>query len=398
VQIKKTLKIFIATGLVSLSFAAYATAATSQSRSRKVSADSARPSGFGLDIFVGGDGGYISSLTGSENESDKQGNYYDAKAGLSLINNDLEIDVAGGYFMSTLKGDTDILTGSDGNQVQLDNVTVQTDAGLIDVAARLRLNESADANAVWSIGPAASALLGTNASFSAESNSNNRAAIFIGAQLGVTFGQDWKPRLIAHYYTDINLYERQIHIVGLSLQFGKSVVTPATIVKDIRTRVTDETVKTVTVEKKVERAVIKENVRILLDSETVNFETNKANLLKRSEVFLRELGLILAQNKDKWSFVTIEGHTDSRGSLQYNNKLSLARAYSVRDVLMRSGIPAARTRAVGYGPVKPLDPANNQLAWARNRRVELSFQGVDDSRWLKSVIQKLKTAVRSVPQ
>jgi outer membrane protein OmpA-like peptidoglycan-associated protein len=214
----------------------------------------------------------------------------------------------------------------------------------------------------------------------------------------MTFGQSWKPRLIAHYYTDINLYERQIHIAGLSLQFGSSIVTPATIVKDIRTRVTDETVRTVTVEKKIEREVIKENVRILLDAETVNFETNKANLLKRSDVFLRELGLTLAQNKDKWSFVTIEGHTDSRGSLQYNNKLSLKRAYAVREVLLRSGIPANRVKAVGYGPLKPLDPSNNQLAWARNRRVELSFQGVDDSQWLKSVIQKLKNAVRSLPQ
>lgn len=373
-------------------------AATTQSQSSKVSTDNTRPSGFGLDIFIGGDGGYISSLTDNEDESDKQGSYYDAKAGVSLLNKDLEIDLAAGYFMSSLKGSSDVLTSSDGSQVRLENVTVKTDAALVDISARLRLNEVGEGGAVWSIGPAASALLGTNASFSAESNSKNRAAIFVGAQLGVTFGNNWKPRLIAHYYTDLNLFERQIHIAGLSLQFGKSLMSPATVVKDIRTRVTDETVKTVTVEKKVERTITKENVRILLDSETVNFETNKANLLKRSEVFIRELGIILAQNKDKWSFVTIEGHTDSRGKLSYNNKLSLSRAFAVRDVLMRSGIPANKTRAVGYGPLRPLDSANNQLAWARNRRVELSFQGVDDSRWLKSVIQKLKSAVRSVPQ
>jgi peptidoglycan-associated lipoprotein len=395
---KHSLCFFISANMLSVIASAAAFSATTQSRSSKVSADSTRPSGFGLDVFIGGDGGYISSLTDNANESEKQGNFFDAKAGVSLLNNDLEIDIAGGYFMSSLKGATDILTQPDGSQVRKENVTVKTDSALVDVSARLRLNESGDADAVWSIGPAALALLGTNASFSADDNTNNRAAIFVGGQLALTFGQNWKPRLVAHYYTDINLYERQVHMAGLSLQFGKSVLTPATIIKDIRTRVTDETVKTVTIEKKVERAVIKENVRILLDSETVNFETNKANLLKRSEVFLRELGLTLAQNKDKWSFITIEGHTDSRGSLKYNNKLSLARAYSVRDVLMRSGVVASRTKAVGYGPLKPLDSANNQLAWARNRRVELSFQGVDDSRWLKSVILKLKNAVRSVPQ
>jgi outer membrane protein OmpA-like peptidoglycan-associated protein len=397
-QIKDFFTLFAVSNLLSLALSAVAMSATTQSRSSKVSSDNSRPSGFGLDIFIGGDGGYISSLSSNENESDKQGNYYNAKAGVSLLNNDLEIDIVGGYFVSTLKGAADVLTGADGSQVQLENVTVKTNSALVDISARLRLNDGGKSDATWSIGPAASALLGTNASFSSDNNANNRAAIFVGAQLGMTFGQSWKPRLIAHYYTDINLYERQIHIAGLSLQFGSSIVTPATIVKDIRTRVTDETVRTVTVEKKIERAVIKENVRILLDAETVNFETNKANLLKRSDVFLRELGLTLAQNKDKWSFVTIEGHTDSRGSLQYNNKLSLTRAYAVREVLLRSGIPANRVKAVGYGPLKPLDPSNNQLAWARNRRVELSFQGVDDSRWLKSVIQKLKNAVRSLPQ
>lgn len=373
--------------------------APSQSHTSRMSSDHTRPSGFGLDIFVGGDGGYLSSISGSEDESSKEGSFFGAKAGASLLNNDLEIDVSGGYYKSILNGGTDIVSNVDGTgKVRRDNVTVKTDSGLLEASARLRLNDASEGEAVWSIGPSALALMGTNASFASDYNTNSRTAVFVGGQIAITFGQSWKPRLVAQYLTDINIYERQIHMAALSLQFSKSVLIPATIVKDVRTRVTDETVKTVTVEKKIERAIVKENVRILLDSETVNFETNKASLLKRSQVFIRELGLLLAQNQDKWSFLTIEGHTDSRGPLNHNNQLSLSRAHVVRSVLMRSGIPANKMRAIGYGPLKPLDSSKNQLAWARNRRVELSFQGVDDSRWLKDMIKKLKDAIRSVPQ
>ena len=176
------------------------------------------------------------------------------------------------------------------------------------------------------------------------------------------------------------------------------MLTPMTIVKDVRTQTTDENIKRVTVEKPIERSVIKENVRFLLDSETVNFETNKATLLKRSDTFLRELGRMLAQYPDRWNYLTIEGHTDIRGSFDHNSKLSTERASSVRDALLRSGVPAGRMKAVGFGPTRPIDPGNNDIAWARNRRVELSFEGVKDARWLREVLQKLKLAVSSLPR
>lgn len=368
-------------------------------RTSRTSKDLTRPSGFGLELFIGGDGGYLSSFSGSEDESDKQGHLLGGKGLVTLLNNDLEIDLGGGYYQSQLRGGTDIVSTGDGDaRNKRENTIVKTDTGVLEIAARLRLNDPDSGSAIWSVGPITSAFIGTNASFSADANTNNRSALFIGGQLAVSFGQNWKPRLVAQYLTDINIFERQVHMAILSLQFGKSLLTPATLVKDVRTRIVDETVKTVTVEKKIERSIVKESVRILLDAETVNFETNKANLLKRSEVFIRELGIILAQNSDKWTSVTIEGHTDSRGKLSYNNRLSLARAHAVRNVLLRSGIDSGRMSAVGYGPVRPLDPRNNQVAWARNRRVELSFLGVEDPRWLKGVIVKLKNAVRSIPQ
>ncbi|MEY3901713.1 MAG: hypothetical protein RL189_1019 [Pseudomonadota bacterium] len=373
-----------------------ATAATSQSRTVRTSEDSARPSGFGLNLFVGGDGAFMQTSPTEEDESAKQGTLYGGKAVLTFYNPNLEIEAGAGYSTSLLKGSGDIVDGdTPGSKVRLENVNIQTKTATADFAARFRLNQSTDGDGIWSFGPAASAFVGTNASFGPDTKKAYRAAMFLGAQLGLEFGSDIKPRVMLSYLTDVNLFERQVQVAMLSVQCGVNIFSPKTVVKEIRNLTNDETIKKVPVEKTIERTIVKENVRFLLDSEIVNFETDKAILLKRSEIFLREVGLVLAQNQDRWSSVTIEGHTDIRGSLDYNNRLSLARANAVREALIRADVPAARMRAVGFGPARPIDPAQSEVAWARNRRVELSFEGVKDPRWLKDVLQKLKTALGS---
>lgn len=370
-------------------------AATSTSRSVRTSEDLSRPSGFGLNLFVGGDGAFIKTSPNDADESPKQGTLYGGKIALTLVNRDLEIEGAAGYSVSLLQGPADVVEGDGADKVRLENVKIQTKTGSADFSARLRLNDAADGDALWSIGPTASAFLGTNSSFGPDTKRAYRSAMFLGGQIGLEFGSEFKPRLLLSYLTDVNLYERQVHVGMLSLQFGTSIFKPKTVIKDIRLQTHDETVKKIQVEKQIERTIVKEQVRFLLDSEMVNFETDKAILLRRSEMFLKELGFVLAQNPDRWSSVIIEGHTDIRGSLEHNNRLSLARASSVRDALMKAGVPAARMRAVGFGPARPLDPSQNEVAWARNRRVELGFEGVKDSRWLKEILQKLKSALSS---
>lgn len=373
-----------------------AAAAPSQSRTVRTSEDSARPSGFGLNLFVGGDGAFIRTSPNDDDEGAKQGTLYGGKAVLTFYNPSLEIEGGAGYSLSLLRGSGDIVDGdTQGSKVRLENVSIETRTATVDFAARFRLNQSTDGDGIWSLGPVASAFVGTNSSFGPDTKKAYRAAAFLGAQLGLEFGTDFKPRVMLSYLSDINLFERQVHVAMLSVQFGTNIFSPKTVVKEIRNLTNDETVKKVPVEKTIERTIVKENVRFMLDSETVNFETDKAILLKRSEIFIREVGLVLAQNQDRWSSVTIEGHTDIRGSLEYNNRLSLARANAVREALMRAEVPAARMRAAGFGPARPIDPAQNEVAWARNRRVELSFEGVKDPRWLKDVLNKLKTALGS---
>jgi len=372
-----------------------ANAGSSNTQSSSTSEDFSRPSGIGLNLFIAGDSAFIKTSSLDPDESSKQGMLFGGKGLLTLVNKDLEIEGGAGYATSLLQGSTDIVEGDvPGQNERLENVQIKTQSALAEFSARLRLNESSDGNGVWSIGPAAVAFLGTNSSFGPDLD-KFYSSFFLGGQLGLEFGIDFKTRLILSYLTDINIHERQVHIGMLSLQFGTALLAPKSVIKDVYNRTTQETVKKVPVEKTVERTVVKENIRFLLDSESVNFETDRAILLKRSDVFLRELGLVLAQNQDRWNTLTIEGHTDSRGTLEHNNKLSLARASSVKDALSRAGVPSNRMKAIGFGPLRPIDPSQTEIAWARNRRVELTFEGVKDSRWLKDIIQKLKLALRS---
>lgn len=66
--------------------------------------------------------------------------------------------------------------------------------------------------------------------------------------------------------------------------------------------------------------------------------------------------------------VTVEGHSDERGTAEYNLALGERRAASVKDYLVSLGISADRVRVVSYGKEFPFDPGHDEAAWAKNRR------------------------------
>jgi len=75
------------------------------------------------------------------------------------------------------------------------------------------------------------------------------------------------------------------------------------------------------------------------------------------------------------STVRIEGHTDNRGPLAYNQRLSLARANAVRDDLIgRHGIAPSRIRTVGHADRQPVGDNGTSEGRALNRRVEARIQ------------------------
>jgi peptidoglycan-associated lipoprotein len=65
--------------------------------------------------------------------------------------------------------------------------------------------------------------------------------------------------------------------------------------------------------------------------------------------------------------VRIEGNTDERGTEEYNLALGGRRANAIRDFLVAHGVSPARISTVSFGKEKPIDPGDNEQAWAKNR-------------------------------
>lgn len=71
--------------------------------------------------------------------------------------------------------------------------------------------------------------------------------------------------------------------------------------------------------------------------------------------------------------VRLEGHSDERGTREYNLALGDRRSRAVKRFLMAEGAPEPRLKTLSYGEERPADPARNQRAWSENRRVELVY-------------------------
>jgi outer membrane protein OmpA-like peptidoglycan-associated protein len=101
----------------------------------------------------------------------------------------------------------------------------------------------------------------------------------------------------------------------------------------------------------------------------VTFQTNSADINQSFYSVLRSVGLVLKEF-DK-TLVDVAGHTDSTGSLQYNQELSERRANSVKAFLVTQGVSDVRFMVQGFGPNKPI--ADNATPEGRqaNRRVEI---------------------------
>lgn len=102
------------------------------------------------------------------------------------------------------------------------------------------------------------------------------------------------------------------------------------------------------------------------------FDVDRDQVRPEAVSSLRTAADVLVKYPD--TYVTVEGHTDSTGSHEYNQSLSERRALRVRDVLEQSGVPMVRLSVRGYGETDPIadnaTPEGRQL----NRRVQLEIR------------------------
>jgi len=111
-----------------------------------------------------------------------------------------------------------------------------------------------------------------------------------------------------------------------------------------------------------------ENIRI----ENIFFEYGKTELLKES--FLELDKLIQVLNENQQINVILEAHTDNIGSDSFNSELSLLRAKSVSQYLVKKSISSDRITEMGFGEKKPIAPNDTDSGRAANRRVQFHFE------------------------
>lgn len=78
-------------------------------------------------------------------------------------------------------------------------------------------------------------------------------------------------------------------------------------------------------------------------------------------------------NANQTARVQIAGHTDERGSREYNMSLGERRAASVRSYLASKGVNSANIEILSFGEEQPIATGSNEASWAQNRRAELSY-------------------------
>ncbi|MGB1699190.1 MAG: OmpA family protein [Nannocystaceae bacterium] len=102
----------------------------------------------------------------------------------------------------------------------------------------------------------------------------------------------------------------------------------------------------------------------------IYFQFNKYEIDPKSYDLLGDVALALNEGGNKAVTIEIGGHTDSKGSGKYNQKLSQQRVEAVRTYLINKGIDPSRMTAVGYGEDMPIDTNRTAEGRANNRRVE----------------------------
>jgi outer membrane protein OmpA-like peptidoglycan-associated protein len=112
---------------------------------------------------------------------------------------------------------------------------------------------------------------------------------------------------------------------------------------------------------------------VLTLSGAVIFASGQSQLLPSARSKLSEVAAALSADQVK-SKIVIEGHTDSVGSPEMNQELSLKRATAVRDELVARGVNADRVSVEGYGASRPVADNGSQAGRANNRRVEIVVQ------------------------
>lgn len=107
--------------------------------------------------------------------------------------------------------------------------------------------------------------------------------------------------------------------------------------------------------------------------EKIRFKTGSASVDPRSFDLMRRIATAIKALPND-AKISVEGHTDARGSKRLNQRLSQRRAEAVVAHLVRHGVGRERLTAKGFGPTRPIASNASRAGRAKNRRVEFIIQ------------------------
>ena len=171
----------------------------------------------------------------------------------------------------------------------------------------------------------------------------------------------------------------------LRLTFGKPHKAPAVVPAPVVITKVDTVEKVKVVRDTVEKVkVVRDTVtvvkeipveikRTMMELSNTLFAFDKFNLNDEAKLALDKVAAWLKENEDL--NIEISGHTDGKGSQEYNQTLSENRAKAVYDYFVGHGVKADRLSYKGYGKLRPIADNDTEAGRKQNRRVELNIVG-----------------------
>ena len=114
--------------------------------------------------------------------------------------------------------------------------------------------------------------------------------------------------------------------------------------------------------------------KAFLAKRVVHFDYDSSDLSNEDYQTLQAHAQFLVANAN--SKVALTGHTDERGTREYNMALGERRAKAVESFLITNGVNPTQLEAVSYGKEMPINTGHDENAWKENRRVELNYEAV----------------------
>jgi len=111
----------------------------------------------------------------------------------------------------------------------------------------------------------------------------------------------------------------------------------------------------------------------LLSKKVVYFDFDSSSIHSEDRAIIKAHADYLSQHPD--TKVTLEGHTDERGTREYNIGLGERRANAVKQMMSLMGVSASQISTVSYGEERPAALGHDESAWHLNRRVEIVYSG-----------------------